>query len=118
MGDWQPIETAPKDGTYIRLWNGAEQGDGYWELWERDDQGRAVGFEDEALMIPPDRWMWSGEGFAIEPEPTHWMPLPRAFKTCAEDTHHQGNRCIHCKSGGVPAGPLWGQEHSIRGRRK
>ena len=48
--------------------------------------------------------------------PSSWSV--KHCETCAEDTHHQGNRCIHCKSGGVPTGPLWEQKHSIRGRRK
>lgn len=59
--DWQPIETAPRDGSRVLL---ATDGDvtsgqfisGEWCLadWARDEQGASF---------------WLGD-------PTHWMPLP------------------------------------------
>lgn len=58
---WQPIETAPKDGTVVVLaewsdYHGAWQfGTGYWRRY-------LPGF---------------GDGFGwIGHAPTHWMPLP------------------------------------------
>lgn len=65
--EWQIIETAPKDGTRIDLWNASwrESGEpiqGRWDKWENDwvadppligTLGRAVSWED----------------------PTHWRPL-------------------------------------------
>jgi hypothetical protein len=52
---WQPIETAPKDGTELLLTDGRYKRTGYWarriEAWSVD-------------MVPPVRM------------PTHWMPLP------------------------------------------
>lgn len=68
--DWQPIETAPRDGTEIDLWTRDEDGfpgripDGAWRTrdgltgwYARSERG----------------WMRIEE-FAYEP--THWMPLP------------------------------------------
>lgn len=60
MGEWQPIETAPKDGTLILVfpfdvvcWQ--ITGDlGYW-------------FADRVSEI---------DGDYLEEYPTHWMPLP------------------------------------------
>lgn len=60
MMDWQPIETAPKDGVTVRLYGYGEQGIGYW--WRNDWV--------PAHLLPSDE----------EPEfsftATHWAPLP------------------------------------------
>lgn len=56
--DWQPIETAPKDGTVILI--GAHLGIdiGLWADWLN-------GWIDEAQS-----------GYHDPNWPTHWMPLP------------------------------------------
>ncbi len=56
MTDWQPINTAPKDGTYVLVY-GRHEGVriGKWETL----------FDD---------WEAPYEGGLLEP--THWMPLP------------------------------------------
>lgn len=69
--DWQPIETAPKDGTavlvYPGTWSGRSASIAKWEsdkyakkprpFWRRDDDmGRVT--------------------ISRERSPTHWMPLP------------------------------------------
>ena len=63
--EWQPIETAPKDGTLVLLYaqgtlaSGVyEAGD--WYFWE----GEIVDCEGRL-----NHWI---KGFG----PTHWMPLP------------------------------------------
>lgn len=55
---WQPISTAPKDGTSILGWDGFDMAvvsfeDGTWEL-------DVIGFN-----ATDGNW-----------EPTHWMPVP------------------------------------------
>ena len=70
--EWQPIETAPKDGTSCLV----VAGDGN------------VG---EASWCGPDGWWWINthlEHWADSidfrhGEPTHWMPLPDPPKTSA-----------------------------------
>jgi len=65
MGEWQPIETAPTDGSLILLWGR------YWS----DDQG-----EFKTPLIG----QWAGNARRWEAvmatwfgvRPTHWMPLP------------------------------------------
>lgn len=53
MGQWQQIESAPKDGTEILVWDGFN---------------RMV-----SSFIEPAGWVsWS----LCAEEPTHWMPLP------------------------------------------
>ncbi len=62
---WQPIETAPKDGTAIIV------------CGSYDREGR------EQMLAAPARWRgdlkWmrhKGFGFSSQCHPTHWMPLP------------------------------------------
>jgi hypothetical protein len=62
MSAWQPIETAPKDGTELLLH--CEYGSlvlGAWQEWEE-------------VTGPKEGWLDNGEGFTLTP--THWMPLP------------------------------------------
>lgn len=64
MTDWQPIETAPLDGTQIMLWssvNGA-----IIAQWSPRPAFWDTGFASEM------------DGDPIEViDPTHWMPLPK-----------------------------------------
>jgi hypothetical protein len=76
---WQPIETAPKDGTEILLTNGKTVAEGQWCDEEpyireyRDADGRWI---DQQESDGFEGWMdWSG---GMKPDPTHWMPLPAA----------------------------------------
>jgi len=68
---WQPIETAPKDGTEVLLylgnpWSKTEKARWYapWSNWQ-------VG----AIPSDPVREEYFGIGKSV---PTHWMPLPEA----------------------------------------
>lgn len=70
MSQWQPIETAPKDGTKIDLWGR--------NLLTFDKRGERITDVDWG---PVRDWMgherndWRhgrGEDF----EPTHWVPIP------------------------------------------
>ena len=76
---WQPIETAPKDGTRVMLWRGfishgewsemiiAEWHDGEW-LWPdpRENPSTHGEWTDYDLI----------DGYGDASGPTHWMPLP------------------------------------------
>jgi len=64
---WQPIETAPKDGTRVLVYpawlgeNGIPQsGDAHWSSFRRKSGGR-----------------WESGAFPIQYQPTHWRPLPQ-----------------------------------------
>ena len=63
---WQPIETAPRDGAFVLVWNG------YWisaaKYWEPYDGTYRRGWVSETTELLE----------LIEPQPTHWMPLPAA----------------------------------------
>lgn len=58
---WQPIETAPKDGTSVLLRGHGDHriADGYWLKAAYNGNGA---------------WVWP----YVHREPTHWMPLPPA----------------------------------------
>ena len=74
---WQPIETAPKDGTQVLLSNGTDVEQGWWIhdeggiIEHRDMDGRYTGQTESDGFIG---W-WDVSG-CMQPEPTHWMPLP------------------------------------------
>jgi hypothetical protein len=57
MIEWQPIETAPKDGTVVLLWDG-----------EYVTQGTHFG----GMWLPHGECDFAGPNWL----PTHWMPLP------------------------------------------
>ena len=69
--EWQPIETAPKDGTRIHGWNGNYQTTIYWYVAPKPPYescwAQVQGLQDEFY----DDGVWN---------PTHWMPLPLSPK--------------------------------------
>jgi hypothetical protein len=84
QGGWQPIETAPKDGTPVLVWfRGRPHVAEYGEIFVKGNEhwmvrDPATGQEDRAFIVhqidppmidgKPYPGMWIG--------PTHWMPLP------------------------------------------
>ena len=70
---WHPIETAPKDGTYVLITGGAP---GYG--WD----GRRHDFPTPpcvvaAFLEPQWQFAYYDSGFyGIWINPTHWMPVP------------------------------------------
>lgn len=72
--DWQPIETAPKDGAEILLFEQTVSGPFYRVgYWEESGQNVHNGNEEEG-------WSLADEGYTGCIEPTHWMPLPDPSK--------------------------------------
>lgn len=65
MTDWQPIESAPKDGTRVLLWI------------------------EPTKIAMPFMWgngRWHGDDFPLNmATATHWMPLPDAPKGQSND---------------------------------
>lgn len=65
MSEWQPIETAPKDGTEIFTAKmKPERFGSYFYAVRSKWRG------SEWVMDLGDRWS------PFDPDPTHWMPLP------------------------------------------
>lgn len=69
---WQPIETAPKDGTYVLVF--VESSGGLGEAY---------------FDIQDDNWWWANTApHDFDPtyatDPTHWMPLPQGPDTSTD----------------------------------
>lgn len=79
---WQPIETAPKDGTFIRIKfadgktiRAAFEGGLLDTDWK--DCGGWMAPDDDAPTCWTDGICWEvNEDDIKSKEPTHWMPLP------------------------------------------
>lgn len=70
-GDWQPIETAPKDGTLLEGLRRHPNGTSFL--------GRVRWYvEPDPPPLAFWRWVGTGEdmGWSLENPPTHWMPIP------------------------------------------
>ena len=70
MSEWQPIETAPKDGRHILIWD--------WEglasiveiYWAKDSDWEGWVYAEELLA----------EACPEVDDPTHWQPVPEPPK--------------------------------------
>lgn len=72
MTAWQPIETAPKDGTRILLFDGMGIAIASWWVPDPTDFD-----DDDDFDEPLPGWcVESAECVEFWHEPTHWMPLP------------------------------------------
>lgn len=65
MGEWQPIETAPKDGRDILAWCSGYHVATWFDCW-RYDSRHPEAEHDGGWVI--------GGGYVIKP--TAWQPLP------------------------------------------
>lgn len=64
---WQPIDTAPKDGTEVLLSYGKDCFSGYWEA--QPNHWHEIGWQEEDAR--------QGAYIHRHPQrPTHWRPLP------------------------------------------
>jgi len=69
MSDWQPIETAPKDGTYVMVWPPTYSGAVSCAVWDwQTDHKRPRPFWQR---LDTDS-AWTSRNHP----PTHWMPVP------------------------------------------
>lgn len=67
---WQPIETAPKDGTEVCVWNGYR----HLAAWVQFDGEPPAG---SFCGVPYcNGWHDRGSGVFLDPQPTLWVPVP------------------------------------------
>lgn len=83
MSDWQPIATAPKDGTWILLAGGKTDEDFYNPSARAEWLNRAVTafWHEDQWFEDGGAWaiaFWDGDWRTYYDVPTHWMPIPSA----------------------------------------
>ncbi len=66
--DWRPIETAPKDGTRVLLWDGAP----YFARWSEECQHGQFEMKPGWQIFECDDQFYSCAADA----PTAWAPVP------------------------------------------
>lgn len=67
MGEWKPIDTAPKDGTEIIGANNCYVGVFHWDSQGHIRKGQPRPFWSQWFY--PQHWSRAHQ-------PTHWLPLP------------------------------------------
>lgn len=75
LSEWRPIETAPKDGRFVDLWNGGRVTDARWCTPDghcEDHKAWCFLEAEEAVEGRGIRWNW----WELDRVPTHWMQLP------------------------------------------
>lgn len=82
---WQPIETAPKDGTVVLLTDGVAMVAGRWADAVPPSIGASTSYSWNYPEIPA-RWETPKGALCTDPStPTHWQPL------LAAPTHSAGD---------------------------
>lgn len=77
MTNWNPIETAPRDGRHLLMTDGEQIQICYPKRFPRPPDQMATP-EDAAASKPGDVWEYfrTGANASWSMRPTHWMELP------------------------------------------
>lgn len=73
---WQPIETAPKDGTTVLIFGDGETSIAFFEVRVGIGDWRCLGFG--IMACEDDGCVFSRPPSLFHPNPTHWAPLPES----------------------------------------
>jgi hypothetical protein len=77
LGAWQPIETAPRDGTWVLLSGGECDHDEESDAKTRSVVGQWSNYCNGSTVDWHWQFAWYDGGYYGEyKKPTHWMPLP------------------------------------------
>lgn len=80
MGEWQPIETAPKDGSSVLLtaFDEGEMFETWVMMWGHIKKNPLFPSKTGMWMTPDGMITWNGSH--NEGGPTHWKPLSEGGK--------------------------------------
>ena len=81
VSNWQPIETAPKDGEAVLVTVDGEHGFATYHEWSFTPEELACCRQGTPETFAG--WCDDYSGEPMEPQPTHWMPLPSRLSTRA-----------------------------------
>jgi hypothetical protein len=78
MSEWQPIATAPKDGTAVLVYGpGMRPEDSGYSIAVWNDNAAMLLMGKSGFSAMVAGWIaYSDSQIDIESQPTHWMPLP------------------------------------------
>lgn len=77
--DWQPIETAPKDGDWVLVYGNVWAGEISGIVKNDFGEISIARYSDGKSDFPGEWWHDAGgDAYACWCQPTHWMPLPEA----------------------------------------
>lgn len=75
--NWQPIETAPKDGTFVLVWRGSNDSRRWPPVvvaqYQEEKTFTWEGGNKKNVHLK--EWRAASTGMSVG-QPTHWMPLP------------------------------------------
>jgi hypothetical protein len=101
---WQPIETAPKDGTEVLVWCDEGLDIASWSNEEPDgpdSMGHDAGWWGTRQPMDPGRHTGNPEYYRdAENQPWAWMPAPAApYDTCGERLFAMDTLAVTSKEG-------------------
>lgn len=76
MNDWQPIKTAPKDGTPIDVWVPGEFAERWCDVAWAKSRHQCISQYCDSCPADLDVYGWRDPLSDERLEPTHWMPRP------------------------------------------
>ena len=81
MSEWQPIETAPKDGTVILLCQPSYVGPKIWAAtWAAEHDGKPGSPDEDFPWLVLDSGSINAIMGGCRHGPLYWMPLPEPPK--------------------------------------
>jgi len=88
---WQPIATAPRDGTTIDVWVGGEFPRRIADVrWRKPTDSEWWVHAGDTIEKPDSTWHDTWGPFGKDSQPTHWMPLPAPPAIERGDFRQQG----------------------------